>query len=176
MWGILGPVLFTLTAHPRAMDRRRRWGWAEHAVATGKPRLQAVGDALDRVTLEIRLTARRVLPELELAALETLAASRAPVPLVMGSGAWWGRYVVDDVRTTARKTDGWGRLVEADAELALTEWANDPALLDRAAEALEGLASGAGLETRLADAAVLEPALAGAAAVATDVITRRAGG
>ena len=54
-FALLGNIAFDLLNAPTAFDERRSANYAEHAVLSGKPRLQAMGLDLTEITLQLKL-------------------------------------------------------------------------------------------------------------------------
>jgi phage protein U len=132
----LGPVQFQTTGPVAGMQFRREYPFAEHATAEGKPHLQAVGDGLESLTLELSLMAALGDVAAQLAELERLAGLREPLALVTGAGEYRGRYVVRDLDVTVRETDAAGVLTGCGVRVGLSEFVDRPGVEERRAEPL----------------------------------------
>ncbi len=107
---------------PTGQDIARQNTWAEHAVTRGKPVLQEIGSELDTQNFDFFFSEEFCTPAAELAKLEAAFALKTPLPLVFGNGVYTGgRYVVDALDVTVKKTSQRGALVRVEASISLLE-------------------------------------------------------
>lgn len=120
----LGPMVFEVTGPVVGLTSREEFPFAEHATVQGKPQLEAVGEALASVSLDLAL--RRSLGDVpaRLAQLRQMAAAREALPLLWGSGQYAGRFVIRELEQVTQSTDAAGVVTSADVRVALTEWAD----------------------------------------------------
>ena len=111
------------------------YNYARHEIATGKPVLQAKGETLSEITLNISLRARlgHDIPEI-LRQLDLLCRSGSPQRFVFADGVYKGDYVVAERGVTVTRTDAKGTIKEADFTLSLLEYADRVVINNRNAE------------------------------------------
>lgn len=175
MFATLGPIPFRLITYFSGVTNRRGHDYAEHKVIEGKPRLQYMGDSLERVVIDILLHRSFCEPESELARLHAAGSSHMALPFIYGSGRYVGQFVIAEVQTVSRQTNRRGALVEATARVTLTEHAGLGGLLGALLGAIVGAAtaSGAGPLVQVAGAGAALAGSAGAGDVAASAIVRQ---
>lgn len=107
---------------PTAHSYDRTATFAQHGPTRGKPVLQEIGEELDRKDFSFFFSEEFCTPVTELAKLEAAFATKSPLPLVLGNGAFNGkRYVVESLIVTIIKTDLVGLPVRIEASISLLE-------------------------------------------------------
>jgi phage protein U len=119
MFAVIGNQELSVIAYWAGLSSQERISLAEQKLIEGKPALQYVGAELDVLRVELRWHAAFCDPQEELQKLRALMASRKAYPLVMGDGAYRGRYVVRSIDTKAERATALGRIeiIAANAEL-----------------------------------------------------------
>jgi len=99
--------------------------YAQHDLITGKQTLQAMGETLAQVTLDIKL--RNYLghdvPGM-ISAIENMKTTGQPQKLVFGSGIYEGEYVIKGMSVLVLRTETAGVIQSADLTLNLLEYAD----------------------------------------------------
>lgn len=134
IWGQLGAIAFSILESPTSWSGARESAIAEHAVATGKPRLQRMGDGLETFTLVVHLHPMLGAVGQRLADLAAAQSDNAPLPFVLGSGRVMGRYVITKLEYEILVTNADGEPFEARVTISVKEW-NAAASTPRAATA-----------------------------------------
>lgn len=129
MFAQLGHIRFELTFYFGGIESVHRYDFSQHARMQGKPRLQAMGDALDVVTLEIRLHSRWCSPGEVEAKLREIAGRKEAQALIFGDGTYKGKFVVGEITVTAQHAAPDGTMLWLDLQLQLTEWVDDEPLV-----------------------------------------------
>ena len=86
MFAVLGDIQFEVVGSPEAYESAGTYDFAEQKVIESKPRLQWVGDDLERLKFELIWHASFTNPALQLARLRATAAEHLALPLVFGNG------------------------------------------------------------------------------------------
>ncbi|HYH17497.1 MAG TPA: phage tail protein [Azospirillum sp.] len=122
---ILGPVrLDTLSVV--GFDLTDGWQFPDHDVVETKPKLQWTGTQLRSASIALRFHMRWCDPSAEMAQLRALGGAVRAWPLMRGTGAWLGRFVVTSLGEKGRWTMPDGAPLWVEADLKLTEWAGAP--------------------------------------------------
>lgn len=126
MYAMLGEVRFETLQGFGALESHYTAHFAKHEVLQGKPHLQAMGNELSTLRLEITLHWR--LGDVDAAFLGLLQAqqSQQAQALVYGSGRFAGWYVLTDIAERMRRQDPNGRTAVRELTVELTEFAGDP--------------------------------------------------
>lgn len=122
MYGALGSITFQIAGAPRSLRATHGEDYAEQKVVGGKPLLQATGDKLATIALEIFLHVSFAQVAASVAALKAATAAKTALPLVLGDGTHLGRFVIAALEVTPEAALGDGTLVAVSASLALTEY------------------------------------------------------
>ncbi|MEG0519371.1 MAG: phage tail protein [Bacteroidales bacterium] len=121
----LGDLKLTANDGVKGFEEQTQYNYAKISLTYGKPVLQAIGENLANITLQISL--RSFLQHDINAMLEQLdkmqTAGEAYL-LVFASGMFKGQYVIEQRRTSILRTDAAGTIKEADIELQLLEYAD----------------------------------------------------
>jgi phage protein U len=123
MFAVLGDILFEVVGSPEKFDSVRDYDFAEHRVVESRPRLQWVGNGLERLKLELMLHASFTDPSAQLAILKANAAAHRALPLVLGSGGFRGFFVIDSLAVRSQQSSSTGTPIAIGVTLSLKEWA-----------------------------------------------------
>lgn len=126
MYAVFGTQELAVLSYWSSLSGSERITLAEQPVIEGKPALQYVGAELDTLKMELRWHEAFCQPEVELARLRKLMASRAAYPLVMANGAFRGRYVVTSIETDLVRTRSDGQIQIITAQVELKEYVAPP--------------------------------------------------
>ncbi len=123
MFAALGEILFEVVGSPESLDSSRGYNFAEHRVIESKPRLQWVGNDLERLKIELRLHSSFTNPATQLAQLKIVAGAHRALPLVFGNGGFRGFFVIESIALRSQLLSADGSPIAISAALALKEWA-----------------------------------------------------
>lgn len=122
MFAFLGEVpLEILQVH--GLELRDSWGYAEHGVIDGRPRLQFTGRGLRQVTLDFRLRLEHDDPESLLDRLRALADAGDAARLQRGDGRDLGDFVILQLSDKPGFAYADGKPVAVQAQAKLKEFA-----------------------------------------------------
>lgn len=126
MFAQLGDVQFELLNSFTDLEETHEAQFARHEVLQGRPRLQAMGNALTELKFGIRLHWR--LGDVDAAYKGLVAAKEAQqaVSLVYGSGRFAGWFVIGRLSARTRIMDQHGRTAAREIDVELTEFVGDP--------------------------------------------------
>lgn len=124
----LGYIRFERTSYFTGMEAGKSFGFAEHARVEGKPRLQAIGDSLDTLTLDMRLHVLWCDPVAMAEELVKVSARKEAMALTLGDGNYLGRFVVTEINASHQHLSPEGRVLWMDFRLSLKEWVDDDPL------------------------------------------------
>ncbi len=123
MFAALGEILFEVVGSPESLDSSRAYNFAEHRVIESKPRLQWVGNDLERLKIELRLHSSFTNPAAQLSQLKIVAGAHRALPLVFGNGGFRGFFVIESIALRSQQLSADGSPIAISAALALKEWA-----------------------------------------------------
>lgn len=126
MYAQLGDVVFELTGPVVGMGAQHGYTYVEHAVIEGKPQLQSVGDALQRISIDLAFIDPLHDPVGGMRGLRAAAEAHRALPFVFAGGEVRGRYVIESIEETLQTTDGRGVAIHLEARLQLVEWIELP--------------------------------------------------
>lgn len=121
----LGDVVFTMSDLLTSFEETGGYDYVQHDLATGKPTLQPIGEALSQVDLSISLRAflgHDVAGMID--TLYTMMRSGTSQKLVFASGIYQGEYVVKQIKDKIQRVDRTGAVASADLTLNLLEYAD----------------------------------------------------
>jgi phage protein U len=124
----LGQIRFQVVGSPEHLESERHFDYAELEVIEARPRLQWLGDNLERLTLDLMFHASFSDPAAQLAALLTAAHSHQGLPLVFGNGVFRGYFVIESVATRSAQLSASGAPIAVAARIELKEFALDSAV------------------------------------------------
>lgn len=129
MFAVLGDIQFEVVGSPEGYDSAGAYEYSEQRVIESKPRLQWVGDELDRLNFELMWHASFTNPAAQLALLRATAAQHLALPLVFGDGGFRGFFVVESIAVRSQQLSAGGAPIAIRVALSLKEWAVDSILL-----------------------------------------------
>lgn len=121
----LGDHQYQVTGTITGLESETKAKFAQHDVIEGKPRLQAIGDELEQLTLTIELHAGYCDPVYEIGFLKSAIAAHTALPLIFASGELRGRYVLEQLNETHNVHDATGVPIHISVRLVLKEWVED---------------------------------------------------
>lgn len=131
MFAALGDIQFEVVGSPEGYDSAGAYDFAEQRVIESKPRLQWVGDELDRLSFELMWHASFTNPAAQLALLRATAATHLALPLVFGDGDFRGFFVIESIKVKSQQLSASGAPIAIRVALALKEWIVDPTVLSQ---------------------------------------------
>jgi phage protein U len=129
VFAVLGDIQFEVVGSPEAYDSAGAYDYSEQRVIESKPRLQWVGDELDRLNFELMWHSSFTNPAAQLALLRATAAQHLALPLVFGDGGFRGFFVVESIAVRSQQLSAGGAPIAIRVALSLKEWAVDSILL-----------------------------------------------
>jgi len=94
----------------------------KHAVVSGKPVVQKMGQALDIQKLDFYCCEKFCDPQAELLKLKAAYKLSTPLPLVFGNGDFDAiKYTVEKLDVTTKRTTSSGKIVQFSASMDLVE-------------------------------------------------------
>lgn len=97
----------------------------EHALIDGKPKLQATGEALTKLTFSVNMNKGFINPEAEISKFKNYISNVEPVPFTLGTGEFLGYYVLTTIKVNIEQTDNDGRIIQCTVDLAASEFVTD---------------------------------------------------
>ncbi len=133
MFAVLGEIQFEVVGSPEGYESASAYGFDEQRVIESKPRLQWVGDELERLSFELMWHSSFTNPAAQLALLRATAAQHLALPLVFGNGGFRGFFVIESIKMKSQQLSAGGAPVAIRVALALKEWAADSLILSSSA-------------------------------------------
>lgn len=127
LYAVLGDTELEVIQWLDGFEARFGAEWAEQGLITRKSLIQHTGYRPDEVKIDVLLHAQWCDPGAELARLKERLDKAEPMAFVLGTGEYRGIFVVTDIGTTTRQTDGAGALMALEARITLKECIGDPA-------------------------------------------------
>ena len=129
MIGSFGSIAFTASAEQlrtfTGLGKQAEARFEEHTLIGKKSKLEFVGPGLEAVSFSIRLDAGMgVNPRDEITRITEIRDAGEAYPLVIG-GWYLGDYVITNASESHRHHDNRGRLLVAEVNLSLKEYADD---------------------------------------------------
>ncbi|MGH7924134.1 MAG: phage tail protein [Candidatus Binatus sp.] len=129
MFAVLGDIPFEVVGSPEGYESAGAYDYPEQRVLESKPRLQWVGDELERLSFELMWHSSFTNPAAQLALLRATAAQHLALPLVFGDGTFRGFFVVESIRVKSKQLSAGGAPIAIGVALELKEWIADSPLL-----------------------------------------------
>lgn len=126
-FALLGDIAFDLITAPTSFDEKCSATFVEHAVLSGKPRLQAMGDDLTEITLQLRLHYQLAPVEPRYQALINAKEKQAPLALVLGFSQFKGHFVISELSSQTLFSDAQGNALAREVSLTLREFIGNTA-------------------------------------------------
>jgi phage protein U len=128
----LGDIQFEVVGSPEGYESAEGYDYPEQRVIENKPRLQWVGDELERLNFELMWHASFTSPAEQLAVLRATAAQHLALPLVFGDGEFRGFFVIESIKVKSQQLSASGAPIAIKVALSLKEWIADSGLLSSA--------------------------------------------
>jgi len=128
LFAVLGEIPFEVVGSPESYDSASAFVFSEDRVIESKPRLQWVGDDLERLSFELMWHSSFTNPAAQLALLRATAAQHLALPLVFGNGVFRGFFVIESIKVKSQQMSASGTPIAIRVALGLKEWAADPQL------------------------------------------------
>ena len=125
MFAVLGDIEFEVVGSPESYESADGYDFPEQRVIESKPRLQWVGDELERLNLELMWHASYTNPATQLALLRATAATHLALPLVFGDGGFRGFFVIESIKVKSQQLSAGGAPIAIRVAVALKEWIAD---------------------------------------------------
>ena len=132
MFAALGDIQFEVVGSPEGYESAGAYDFAEQRVIESKPRLQWVGDDLERLKFELMWHSSFTNPAVQLTLLRATAAQHLALPLVFGNGGFRGFFVIESIKMKSQQLSAGGAPIAIRVALALKEWIVDPQLFSSA--------------------------------------------
>jgi phage protein U len=132
LFAALGDIQFEVVGSPEGYASEETYGFSEQRVIESKPRLQWVGEDLERLNLELMWHSSFTNPGVQLALLRATAALHLALPLVFGVGTYLGLFVIESIKVKSMQMSDLGGLLAIRVALTLKEWIPDQALASSA--------------------------------------------
>ena len=129
MFAVLGEIQFEVVGSPEGYESTGAYDYCEQRVVESKPRLQWVGDELERLSFELMWHSSFTNPAAQLALLRGTAAQHLALPLVFGNGGFRGFFVIESIAMRSQQLSAHGAPIAITAALSLKEWAVESELL-----------------------------------------------
>jgi phage protein U len=137
LFAVLGDIQFEVVGSPEGYESAGAYDFPEQRVMEGKPRLQWVGDDLERLKFELMWHSSFTNPSLQLARLRATAAQHLALPLVFGNGGFRGFFVIESIAVKSQQLSAGGAPIAIRVALALKEWIADAQLFSRSRQVAE---------------------------------------
>ena len=108
MFAVLGDIPFEVIGSPQGYESAGVYDFAEQRVIESKPRLQWVGDDLERLNLELMWHSSFTNPAVQLALLRATAAQHLALPLTFGVGTYLGLFVIESIQVKSMQMSDLG--------------------------------------------------------------------
>jgi len=125
LFAVLGEIQFEVVGSPKSYESADGYDFPEQRVIESKPRLQWVGDELERLNFELMWHASFTNPAAQLALLRATAATHLALPLVFGDGGFRGFLVIESIKVKSLQLSAGGAPIAIRVALALKEWISD---------------------------------------------------
>ena len=121
IWGLLGDLEFTLADAPGRFSHTRDVVLPEHATIENRPSLQFTGWELETLSLGFRWSVGWCDPDEQLQRLWDAQDKHQPMRLVLGSGTWKRKWVIEEVSDSLVQTDPAGNTLSIEATVKLKD-------------------------------------------------------
>jgi phage protein U len=132
LFAVLGDIQFEVVGSPEGYESAAAYDFAEQRVIESKPRMQWVGDDLEKLSFELMWHSSFTNPAVQLARLRATAAQHLALPLVFGNGGFRGFFVIESIKMKSQQLSASGAPIAIRVALALREWTADLQLLSNA--------------------------------------------
>lgn len=128
--GLLGETPLGIKTYFSGMEETFGVDYAEHAMISGKPRLQAMGDKINEIKWTLVLHAGICDPETELLNLKAAMSDHIALPFILANGDYKGRFVITALTTSYKQTMRDGTVIWLEASITLREYIDPPTLVE----------------------------------------------
>lgn len=134
--------------------------YAQHARVNSKPRLEAIGETLDAISIEMYLHASFTDPEADIQEIMGYVSDKKVLPFILGNGNVIGTFVIPTFKKQTLFTDPKGNIIEANLTIELLEFYSEDRLADAQRQAVRDsfATSARSSNVRTVEAAKLSPA------------------
>lgn len=124
-YALLGHIAFDLLNAPTALDEKHSATYAQHDVLSGRPRLQAIGNELTELTLNLNL--HYMLGSVDGRYQELILAkeNQQALALVIGFNQFKGYFVIVDIQSQALYSDALGNTLAREVSVTLREFVGE---------------------------------------------------
>ncbi|MEG1649232.1 MAG: phage tail protein [Rikenellaceae bacterium] len=121
----LGELKLKMQEGVISFNEKIGYSYAKHEILEGKPVLQATGEELSEISLQVSLYAYLGddIPAI-MTQLDKMCFSGEPQKLIFANGVFKGDYCIISRDTTINRTDGIGNILSSTFSLSLLEYAN----------------------------------------------------
>lgn len=126
MYAMLGEIPFEITESFTTLESTHTARFAYHDVIAGKPRTQALGLELTKLSFTLCLHWRLGDVQASHGALQSALIAQDALALVSGSGQMMGFYTIDKLSVTTTAQNDMGDTLAMDIDVDLTEFIGDP--------------------------------------------------
>ena len=117
MFAALGDIQFEVVGSPEGYESAGAYDFFEQRVIESKPRLQWVGDDLERLNFELMWHSSFTNPAVQLALLRATAAQHLALPLVFGNGEFRGLFVIESIKMKSQQLSAGGTRSQSESHL-----------------------------------------------------------
>jgi phage protein U len=121
LFAVLGDIQFEVVGSPEGYESAAAYDFAEQRVIESKPRMQWVGDDLEKLSFELMWHSSFTNPAVQLARLRATAAQHLALPLVFGNGGFRGFFVIESIKMKSQQLSAGGAPIAIRVALALKE-------------------------------------------------------
>jgi phage protein U len=122
MFAALGEITFLVLTSFENFRSTSGYRYAEHKVVEAPPRLQWIGDELEKISIDMRFHAAFTNPAIQMLALHSAAQDHQARALVFGNGVFRGYFVIESLEETHSQLADDGSYIAIEARLELHEW------------------------------------------------------
>jgi phage protein U len=122
MFATLGEIIFLVLTSFQSFRSTSGYRYAEHKVVEAPPRLQWIGDELEKVSIDLRFHAAFTNPAIQMQALQAAAEDHQARALVFGNGVFRGYFVIESLEETHSQLADDGSYIAIEARIELHEW------------------------------------------------------
>lgn len=119
----LGKIPFDKAYTPNGISQKDESSYAEHALASGKPRLQPTGNNLEEISFTVQLRAEIVNIAATVLELKKSKDNFEVLPVLMGTGQYRGDFVITSLENELISALPDGTPIETNVTISLKEYA-----------------------------------------------------
>jgi phage protein U len=122
MFAVLGEIIFLVLTSFESFRSASGYRYAEHKVVEAPPRLQWIGDELEKISIDLRFHVAFTSPAIQMLLLQAAAEDHQARALVFGNGVFRGYFVIESLEETHSQLADDGSYIAIDVRLELHEW------------------------------------------------------